>query len=117
MYGDRSQARLTGESCCDVWPHATFRRVRDAGHFFPMTRPDEVLRICQRFWDGELRDAAPHRAGEPDERHFRSDRIYESGGGWYCLTRESAPLGPFAAMETARRELAAHLSARTAARA
>jgi len=35
MYGDHSQARLTGEELLRVWPHAEFRRVREAGHFFP----------------------------------------------------------------------------------
>jgi pimeloyl-ACP methyl ester carboxylesterase len=115
LYGDRSQARITGDELLAVWPHATFQRVRDGGHFFPMTRSAEVLRICQRFWDGELGEAARNREGEPDERHFRSDRIYESGGSWYCLMRGGAPLGPFPALETARRALAAHLSARTAA--
>ena len=117
LYGDRSQARLTGDELLKVWPQATFRRVRDAGHFFPMTRAGEVLGMCQRFWDGELGEPFLHRTGEPDERHFRSDRIYESGGLWYCLTRESAPLGPFAAFETARGELAAHMSSRTPASA
>jgi pimeloyl-ACP methyl ester carboxylesterase len=117
LYGDRSQARFTGDELLKLWPHATFRRVRDAGHFFPTTRAGEVLRICKRFWDGELREPSRRRAGEPDERHFRSDRIYESGGLWYCLTRESAPLGPFPELETARGELAAHLSSRTPASA
>lgn len=115
MYGDRSQARITGEELLGVWPHAEFRRVRDAGHFFPTTRADEVLRNCQRFWDGELPRAATHRCGEPDERHFRSDRIYESGDGWYCLTREHRLLGPFTGPEAARRELADYISSQTAA--
>ncbi len=119
LYGDRSQARFTGEELLNVWPHATFQRVRDAGHFFPTTRPGEVLRLCERFWNGELSGAEPHRTGEPDGRHFRSDRIYESGGQWYCLTREREPLGPFPAAETAQRELVAHIAscARVAARA
>jgi pimeloyl-ACP methyl ester carboxylesterase len=117
LYGDRSQACLTGNELLKLWPHATFRRVRDAGHFFPTTRAGEVLRICRRFWDGELQEAFRHRAGEPDERHFRSDRIYESGGLWYCLTRESAPLGPFPEIETARGELAAHITSRRPASA
>ena len=112
LYGDRSQARFTGDELLKIWPHAIFRRVRDAGHFFPTTRADEVLRVCRRFWDGDLAEASSPRAGEPDARHFRSDRIYESDGNWYCLTRESAPLGPFSAVETARGELAAHISAR-----
>lgn len=112
LYGDRSQARFTGDELLKVWPHAAFRRVRDAGHFFPTTRAGEVLRLCRRFWDGRFPETPLHRAGEPGERHFRSDRIYESGGLWYCLTRESAPLGPFPEIDAARGELAAHISAR-----
>jgi pimeloyl-ACP methyl ester carboxylesterase len=110
MYGDRSQARLTGEQLLGVWPHAEFRRVRDAGHFFPTTRAGEVLRACRCFWDGEVPLTAARRSGERDERHFRSDRIYESGDGWYCLTRERCPLGPFSGPEAARRELASYIS-------
>ncbi|HEY2559983.1 MAG TPA: alpha/beta fold hydrolase [Caldimonas sp.] len=117
LYGDRSQARFTGEELLNVWPHAEFRRVRDAGHFFPTTRAAEVLRSCRRFWDGEFPEAAPHRSGEADERHFRSDRIYESSGSWYCRTRESTPLGPFPALERARHELAVHIASRASAAA
>jgi pimeloyl-ACP methyl ester carboxylesterase len=112
LYGDRSQARFTGDELLKIWPHATFRRVRDAGHFFPTTRAAEVLGLCRRFWDGEFAHGSPHRAGEADDRHFRSDRIYQSDGHWYCRTREGAPLGPFAAIETARGELAVHISPR-----
>ena len=54
MYGDNSPARLSGGELLELWPHAVFRRVRDAGHFFPTLRPDEVLRECERFWDGEF---------------------------------------------------------------
>ena len=115
LYGDRSQARFTGDELLKFWPHATFWRVRDAGHFFPTTRADEVLALCRRFWDGEFAEGSPARAGERDERHFRSDRVYESGGSWYCLTRERATLGPFAGIEKARSELAAHISSRTSA--
>jgi len=71
-----------------------------------------VLGLCRRFWDGEFAHGSPHRAGEADDRHFRSDRIYQSDGHWYCRTREGAPLGPFAAIETARGELAVHISPR-----
>lgn len=117
MYGDRSQARITGEELLGVWPHAEFRRVRDAGHFFPTTRAGEVLRTCQRFWDGELPQPVAHRSGEADGRHFRSDRIYESGDGWFCLTRERSPLGPFPGPEAARRELAAYISSQPEAAA
>lgn len=111
MYGDNSQARLTGEELLGVWPHAEFRRVRDAGHFFPSSRPVEVIQACERFWRGEFGRLAPHRAGEGDRRHFRSDRVYEGEGGWYCLTREGGPLGPFTSQEDASEQLDVYISA------
>jgi len=110
MYGDQSQARLTGEELLSVWPHAVFRRVRHAGHFFPTTRAREVIADCTRFWDGEFAETTRQRTGEHSERHFRSDRIYESDSGWFCLTRETDPLGPYPAPDDARRALASHIS-------
>ena len=111
MYGDHSQARLTGSEFLRLWPHAEFRRVRNAGHFFPTTRSAEVIDTCQRFWDGAF-DAAPaQRSGDVGERHFRSERIYRFEGLWYCLTREGEPLGPFSIEEEAREELGSYISA------
>jgi pimeloyl-ACP methyl ester carboxylesterase len=116
MYGDNSQARLTGTELLDVWPHAEFRRVRDAGHFFPSSRPAEVIRACSQFWRGDFRKLATHRAGEGNQRHFRSERIYQAEGGWYCLTRESGSLGPFTSREDASEQLDAYISAMGAAK-
>jgi pimeloyl-ACP methyl ester carboxylesterase len=110
MYGDNSQARLTGKELLGVWPHAEFRRVRDAGHFFPTSRPAEVIQACSRFWHGDFRKIAMHRAGEPNQRHFRSDRVYQVEEGWYCLTREAGPLGPFSTSEEASEQLGAYIS-------
>ena len=110
MYGDNSQARLTGEELLQVWPHAEFRRVRDAGHFFPSSRPAEVIQACSQFWGGDFRKLAAHRAGEPEQRHFRSDRVLQAEGGWYCLTREGGSLGPFTSQEDATEQLAAYIS-------
>jgi pimeloyl-ACP methyl ester carboxylesterase len=110
MYGDNSQARLTGRELLSVWPHAEFRRVRDAGHFFPTTRPAEVMQTCNRFWRGEFRKRPLHRSGEGERRHFRSDRVYEAGGGWFCLTREGPPLGPFTAEAEALEHLDSYIS-------
>ena len=110
MYGDNSQARLTGEELLSVWPHAEFRRVRDAGHFFPTSRPAEVIQACSRFWRGDFRKIAMHRVGEPNQRHFRSDRVYQVEEGWYCLTREAGPLGPFSTSEEASEQLDAYIS-------
>jgi pimeloyl-ACP methyl ester carboxylesterase len=110
MYGDNSPARLTGEELLGVWPHAEFRRVRDAGHFFPSSRPAEVIRACSQFWRGDFSKLATHRAGEENERHFRSERIYQAEGGWYCLTRESGSLGPFASREETSEELDAYIA-------
>jgi pimeloyl-ACP methyl ester carboxylesterase len=120
MYGDNSQARLTGKELLDVWPHAEFRRVRDAGHFFPSSRPAEVIQACSRFWRGDFRKLAMRRSGEGSQRHFRSDRVYQAEGGWYCLTREAGALGPFSTQEDASEQLDAYIStmgARKVARA
>jgi pimeloyl-ACP methyl ester carboxylesterase len=110
MYGDNSQARLTGEELLKVWPHAEFRRVRDAGHFFPSSRPAEVIQACSRFWRGDFHKTATHRAGEGSQRHFRSDRVYQAEGRWYCLTREAGALGPFSTQEDAGERLNAYIS-------
>ena len=110
MYGDNSQARLTGEELLRVWPQAEFRRVRNAGHFFPSSRPGEVIEACSRFWNGEFDALAPHRVGESGPRHFRSDRVFLAPGGWYCLTREAGPLGPFTSRADASEQLDAYIS-------
>jgi pimeloyl-ACP methyl ester carboxylesterase len=52
LYGDHSHARLTEAEVLTVWRHAVFRRVPDAGHFFPSTRHEETLSECNRFWGG-----------------------------------------------------------------
>jgi pimeloyl-ACP methyl ester carboxylesterase len=102
MYGDRSPARLTGTELLNVWPHAEFRNVRNAGHFFPVSRPDEVITACRRFWQGDLTEAQRrHRAGETQRGHFRSDRIFKDTLGWYFTTRELQRVGPFAEIEEA----------------
>jgi pimeloyl-ACP methyl ester carboxylesterase len=102
MYGDRSPARLTGTELLDVWPHAEFRNVRNAGHFFPASRPEEVLAACRRFWQGDLaQEQRRHRAGEPQRGYFRSDRIFKDAQGWYFTTRERQHIGPVAEFEEA----------------
>lgn len=112
MYGDQSQARLTGAELLGVWPHAVFRRVRDAGHFFPTSKPEEVVSGCHRFWAGELGPvAARKRAGEGRRQHFRSDRVYQDQGQWWFSTREKERVGPFAAGEEARASLTRYLRA------
>ena len=109
IYGDRSQAKMTGEQLLDVWPHAEFRRVLDAGHFFPTAIPDELITSCHRFWDGEFADGRRHRVGETRKSHFRSDRVYQRDGAWYCTTREIPALGPFSQAWEAEQSLASHL--------
>jgi pimeloyl-ACP methyl ester carboxylesterase len=102
MYGDRSPARLTGTELLNLWPHAEFRNVRNAGHFFPATRADEVISACRRFWDGDLSDTQRRfRAGEIQRGYFRSDRIFQDTLGWYFTTRELPLVGPFSRFEEA----------------
>lgn len=118
MYADHSQARLTGAELLDLWPHAVFRRVRDAGHFFPTSKPEEVISGCQRFWDGEFgADPLRRRAGDSQQRHFRSDRVYQDGGQWYFSTREDARVGPFPDGDKAQASLGRYLRHVTAAAA
>jgi pimeloyl-ACP methyl ester carboxylesterase len=106
IYGDNSHARLTGEKLLDVWPHAEFRRVRDAGHFFPASRPEDVIADCARFWDGGFRHHSRRRRPGENRNYFRSDRVYCSGDAWYFTTREHGRIGPFADREQACRQLA-----------
>jgi len=107
MYGDNSPARLSGAELLDIWPHAEFRRVRDAGHFFPTLKPDEVLSGCHRFWGGEFTNSPRrHRAGEAGRSYFRSDRVFMANGGWYFTTRNEERVGPFASSEEASERLA-----------
>lgn len=95
MYGERSPAMSTGEQLLDLWPHADFRRIRGAGHFFPLTRPDEFMESCRNFWEGKLLHEAPRREGDGKGKHFRSDRFYRREDKWFFETRESRENGPF----------------------
>jgi pimeloyl-ACP methyl ester carboxylesterase len=107
MYGDNSPARLSGAELLDIWPHAEFRRVRDAGHFFPTLRPDEVLLECLRFWRGEFSNPPRrHRAGESRRSYFRSDRVLRVDGRWYVTTRNEVRMGPFDTEGQAHQRLA-----------
>jgi pimeloyl-ACP methyl ester carboxylesterase len=108
LYGDNSHARLTGEALLEVWPQAEFRGVRDAGHFFPVTRPQAVISDCERFWSGEF--SAEHRrnrAGEARRNYIRGDRAFMVDGAWYFMTREKCRMGPFATREEALMEIEA----------
>ncbi len=106
MYGDRSPAKLTGTELLKVWPHAEFRNIRDAGHFFPASRPEEVVSGCKRFWHGDLAATQRrHRAGDDGRSFFRSDRIFMDNGSWYFTTREIERVGPFTESEDAREAL------------
>lgn len=111
LYGDHSQARLTGKEMLEVWPDAEFRRVRDAGHFFPASRPDDVIAECERFWDGDFSHKPVVRAGEVHRRHFRSNRVFRVGCDWHFTTRESKRVGPFASPEAAHEALTHYVSA------
>ena len=84
--------------------------MRDAGHFFPLSRPAQVIKACSWFWRGDFSKLAMHRAGEESQRHFRSDRVYLAECHWYCLTREAGALGPFSTQEDASEQLDTYIS-------
>jgi pimeloyl-ACP methyl ester carboxylesterase len=105
IYGEHSQTLSTGEKLLEVWPHADFRRMRDAGHFFPLTRPAEFREICRQFWNAAPIYELPLRAGESGRRFFRSDRFYRRDGKWFLDTRESTREGPFNSLNEAKEYL------------
>ena len=105
FYGEHSQAMSTGEQLLRVWPHADFRRMRDAGHFFPRTRPSEFMKICRQFWKNACAGLIPSRNGESVKSYFRSNRFYSREGKWFFDTRESAREGPFESFEEAKEYL------------
>lgn len=111
IYGDRSQARLTGEALLSVWPQAEFVRVPEAGHFFPQSRPQVLTDACWRFWNSLPQPRRTPRAGEPERPYFRSDRLLQVGDAWYAMSREQARIGPFASREAAQQGLADFIAA------
>jgi pimeloyl-ACP methyl ester carboxylesterase len=115
LYGDHSQAILTGGELLDIWPHAEFRRVRDAGHFFPTVRFDDVIAECEAFWRGDHPRRPVVRSGESMRRHFRSDRVFKSEGGWFYSTREESRIGPFGSADDASDAFVRYLAAFRAA--
>ncbi len=102
MYGEHSQAMSTGEHLLDVWPHAEFRRIRGAGHFFPVSRPLELMGNCKQFLQDTCVDKLPRHGDKSKKRHFRSDRIYKQDDTWFFSTREKHEVGPFTDIEDAR---------------
>lgn len=102
FYGEVSQAMATGEKLLDIWPHADFRIAREAGHFFPVTRPREFRECCQVFWERTVANGVQLREGDSGGRYFRSGRFYCKAGQWFFNTRESAENGPFEDLETAK---------------
>ena len=53
MYGEHSRACASSPVLRDLWPHAEFVTIPEAGHFFPTTRSPEVMSACEWFWDRE----------------------------------------------------------------
>ena len=105
VYGENSQAMSTGKQLLKVWPHADFRQIRGAGHFFPRTRPTEFITICSKFWQA-ARPFRVLRKNEPSaQNYFRSGRFYRKDGQWFFDTREAKQEGPFADINEAKRNL------------
>jgi len=102
FYGELSQATATGEELLNIWPHADFRMAREAGHFFPVTRPLEFRQCCQVFWERIASNGVQLREGDSGRKYFRSGRFYSRAGLWFFDTRESGGCGPFTDLETAK---------------
>lgn len=114
LYGENSHARLTGKALLEIWPQAEFRGVRDAGHFFPVSRPQEVISDCERFWGGEFSpERRRNRAGEGSCNYIRGDRVFMVDDAWYFMTREKCRMGPFASREDALMEIQSMFAPKT----
>ncbi|MBB1520115.1 alpha/beta fold hydrolase [Aquipseudomonas guryensis] len=119
IYGERSQAVTTGELLLSVWPEADFRLVRGAGHFFPASRPQKLIRSFEFF----LRHASQANArrqrscDELQQPFFRSDRLYSQDDKWFFTTREGTEEGPFAQFEEALAHLDSFISQMVARKA
>jgi len=111
IYGENSPAMFSGEHLIDVLPKADFRKVREGGHFFPTSRPEEVIASTRKFWDVVLIKGVRSRKGEPRGKHFSSSRFINRNGAWFLFTRESGELGPFSNQEDMYRYLDSYLSA------
>lgn len=111
IYGDSSHARRTGDELCNVWPEAEFRLMQGAGHFFPVSRADELIALCNQFWQGRTNESRKVRRPNDTRAFFQSDRFYMIDDGWYCSLREGGRLGPFVSREEAAAQLAAVLAA------
>ncbi len=110
IYGELSQSMLTGKHLLNVWPHADFRCVRDGGHFFPITKPDNFIHFCEQFWKGALVNKYPRRKGDPIKSHFRRERIFENNGGWFFSTREKSQKGPYTDFHSAEKHLVEYIA-------
>jgi pimeloyl-ACP methyl ester carboxylesterase len=109
MYGAHSHAMVTGQQLLKVWPHAEFYKMRDAGHFFPVTRPKKFVECCRRFLEGSMY-RVHRRRGDGDRRHFRSDRFYSyDGASWFVDTREELQVGPFESFDAAKAYLVSQM--------
>lgn len=104
VYGELSQAMTTGSRLLNTWPHADFRWIRGAGHFFPVTRPLEFMETCRQFWTGALHHGVLVRDGDC-KRYFRSSRFYSRAGKWFYDTRESGGNGPFNNLDDVKRRV------------
>lgn len=106
LYGDKSLARPTGDALHTLWPHATFQLLPEAGHYFPTTRPDEVITACDQFWaklplssDREVRSQRP-----------RALEVFHKEGAWFFLAQDRTRIGPFTQRDEAHAELAVHVA-------
>jgi pimeloyl-ACP methyl ester carboxylesterase len=51
IYGEHSQALQAGQFLNHLWPHAQFKSVPNAGHFFPLSQHTALLNATYEFWN------------------------------------------------------------------
>lgn len=49
VYGERSHALASGRALATIWPHCRLEIIPNAGHFFPLSKPDALIQVCLPF--------------------------------------------------------------------
>jgi pimeloyl-ACP methyl ester carboxylesterase len=49
VYGERSHALASGRALATIWPHSQLEIIPNAGHFFPLSKPDSLISATLPF--------------------------------------------------------------------
>lgn len=68
LYGGLSRCLQTGHALAQLWPHAEYRELEDARHFFPITHAEQVGRALTQWLTQGIARQRVRLPGEPATR-------------------------------------------------